>query len=159
MEKLDFFEASAKANAAFQIASAEYLAKEANATLLLLLSGGAGSLAYGVGLFDKGVLWAAAGMAACCLYLFALAAVLVFGCLLLRDLYPPANEPGILMSPRASAWSLDEMRRAELESQQRCIEKNRQRNTLIATWLQRVRVAIPLVVLVFIAAAGAAFCL
>ena len=156
MEKLDFFEASAKANAAFQIASAEYLTKEANATLLLLLSGGAGSLAYAVSLFDKGVLWAAAGMAACCLYLFVLAAVLVFGCLLLRDLYPPANEPGILM---AVDWTLDEMRRAELESQQRCIEKNRQRNTLIATWLQRVRVAIPLVVLVFIAVAGVAFCL
>ena len=86
MEKLDFFEASAKANAAFQIASAEYLTKEANATLLLLLSGGAGSLAYAISLFDKGVLWAAAGMAACCLYLFLLAAVLVFGCLLLRDL-------------------------------------------------------------------------
>jgi len=153
MEKLDFFEAAARTNAAYHIASAEYLTKEANATLLLLLSGAAGALAYAVSLYDKGIMWAAVGMAVAGLYLFALSGVLVFGCLLLRDLYPPANEPGILM---AVDWTLDEMRRAELESQQRCIERNRLRNGFVASWLQRVRIAIPAVSLVFILAAGVA---
>ncbi len=154
MEKLDFIEAATRTNAAFQIASADHLTREANATLLLLLSGAGGSLAYAISLFEKGVTWAWAGMAAACMFLFALAAVLVFGCLLLRDVYPSANEPGPML---AFDGSLDDLRRAELESQQRCIERNRRRNDGVAAWLQRVRIAIPAVVLVFIAAAGGAF--
>lgn len=153
MEKLDFYEAAAKANAAAHLATAEYLAKEAHQTLMLLLSGAGGAVAYGVGLFDKPQAWAAWALMAAGAYLFLLASVLVFSCLRIADAWPPANEPGNLMREESIDWTIDELRIAELESQQRCIDRNKQRNNRVADWLTRIRVATPATFLVFIAAA------
>ncbi|HJW23926.1 MAG TPA: hypothetical protein VJ576_03430 [Rhodocyclaceae bacterium] len=152
MEKLDFIEAAARANAAFHVASAEMLAKEANSTLLLLLSGAGGALAYAVNLFDKGGLpWAIAGMAAASVYLFALSAWLVWCALRIRPIWPTANEPATLLS---ADWTIEELREAELRSQQRCIERNRLRNDEIGAALNRVRIGASCVPLVFIVAAA-----
>jgi hypothetical protein len=150
-EKLKWIEDEARANAAFHVASADVLAKEANTTLNLMLAGASGSLAYMVSLVERsGWVWSAAGMGAVSGYLFALAAVLVVKCLRIRKIWPAANEPENLIK---SDLDLADLMTDQLASKQRCIIRNRDRNEEVSLWLNRCRVAVTATPLVFILAA------
>lgn len=157
MDKLEFIERTPKANADFHIATTEYLAKEAQQTLTLLLSGAAGGTAYGISLFDKGTTWAAAGMFASAAWLFILSFVIVYHCMRIRPISPPANEPSQLLKANTDEWKLDELREAHLHTLQRSIERYRERNDTVGTWLNRVRMAAPGVAIVFTLAAACTY--
>lgn len=150
-EKLKWVEDEARANAAFHVASADVLAKEANTTLNLMLAGASGSLAYMVTLAERGGWsWSAAGMGAVSAYLFMLSAILVFQCLRIRPIWPTANEPENLIK---SDLALSDLITDQLASKQRCIIRNRDRNDEVGMWLNRCRVAVTVTPIVFVLAA------
>jgi hypothetical protein len=75
--------------------------------------------------------------------------------------WPPANDPGLLLDADelngvGDADGLVALRRANLRSKQRSIERNRSANARVAVWLDRLRLAALAVPLVFIAAAALA---
>lgn len=156
MEKLDFAEAAAKANADFHLACADVLARESNALLNGMLAGAAGALAYFVMLADKGAAtWLRFGIAAAVIYLFVGAALVLWKCLRVRPIYPPTNEPKNLVPEE---FDLDSIRRSELKNRQACIDLNRDRNDLVGMWLNRCRAAAVATPLIFLVGAWAGAC-
>jgi hypothetical protein len=154
MEILDYAEASAKENASFHIANADALTRESNVLMNMLLAASAGSLAYFVTLTEKGaVLWLKVGVGATTAYLFAIAATLLYKCLRIRPIWPPANEPKNLILEGCDA---DSVRRAELKNRQACIDLNRDRNDTVGMWLNRCRAMSTGTPIVFAVAALAA---
>jgi hypothetical protein len=152
-DELDFFEAEAKENAAFHIACAETLMREANTFLNLLLAGAGGALALMVTLAEKlAPTWQIFGTAATSAYLFLLAGLLLLKCLRVRPIYPPANEPKNLMQ---DGFSLEQIRRAEMKARQTCIDINRIRNDAVGLWLNRCRGMTAATPLIFLAVAAA----
>ena len=151
---LDFAEAAAKVNADFHIAMADGLAKESN-TFLNLLIGGAGALtAYEVSLIGKPTPvpdWQLIAVGAGATYLFCVAALLLWKCLWVRDLYPPANEPGNIP---IEGYPLENVRIGELAVRQQCIELNKRRNRIAGNWLNRCRAMAAATPAVAIAVAG-----
>lgn len=171
MEKLDYIEAESRATADFHIACADALAGETNTTVALLFAGAAGALAYAVNLYDKtGLQWAAWGMAAASLYLFALSGLTVYHCLRVRPIYPSGNMPGLLLDapewwdvPPAGApaqWFVDHVREANLRSKDWCIRQNIERNDIVGHRLNLSRLWAAAVPLAFIAGSvlGAVVC-
>ncbi|MHB0926908.1 MAG: hypothetical protein ACYC1F_10430 [Gallionellaceae bacterium] len=154
-ERLKWMEDEARANAIFHVDSAAVLVKEANTTLNLLLAGAGGALAYMVALVQQGgVRWAAVGMAAVSVYLFALAALLIFKCLRIQPIWPTSNEPQNLNQPE---MDFEQLRNADLESKQRCIERNRERNDRVGMWLNRCRAWVTITPVVFVLASALAY--
>lgn len=162
MDLLDYVEAEAKASAEFQVACRDAVLKEVNTTVAGLFGGGIGALAYAVGLSEKpAMLWAAWGMAGSGAYLLAVALWVVVLCLRTQTVWPPANDPGLLLDADelngvGDADGLVALRRANLRSKQRSIERNRSANARVAVWLDRLRLAALAVPLVFIAAVALA---
>lgn len=161
MDLLDYVEAEAKLSAEFQIACRDAVLKEVNTTVAGLFGGGVGALAYAVGLSEKPTMqWAAWGMAGGGVYLLLVALGVVVLCLRTQEVLPPANDPGLLLDADelkcvGDAQGLEVLRRANLRSKQRSIERNRTANARVAVWLDRLRLAALAVPLVFIAAAWA----
>lgn len=156
VEILDYAETAAKENAAFHIANADALARESNALMNMLLAGAAGSLAYLVTLSDKGAaMWLKAGMGAMAAYLFIVAATLLYKCLHIRPIWPPANEPKNLTP---DGFDVGSVRRAELKNRQACIDANRDRNDSVGMWLNRCRAMATATPIVFAVAAWVAAC-
>lgn len=139
MEKtIDWIERQAMENLRFRLANAETLAKEANATLLILLAGLGGGLAYVV----KGMAMPApsalmAGATAFTGWLMVCALVLTVKCILTANLPVPSNEPKNLKA--AFDLDLDTARQFELENIQARIDDTKARNWRVAKWLDRVR--------------------
>lgn len=165
MDLLEYVEAEARASAEFQIACRDVVLKEANTTVAGLFAGGVGALAYAVSLSEKpAMMWAAWGMAASSVYLFVLALLTVVFCLRTQNVWPPANDPGLLLDAEelkedgTSVGGLASLRLANLRSKQRSIENNRVINAGVARWLDCLRLWAVLVPVVFIAAAAAAVC-
>lgn len=156
MEIIDYAEAAAKENAAFHIANADALSRESNTLLNMLLAGAAGALAYLVTLTDKGsAIWLKAGMGATATYLFIVAAALLYKCLRIRPIWPPANEPKNLTPDGFDAESI---RRSDLKNRQACIDANRDRNDSVGMWLNRCRAMATATPIVFSVAAWVAAC-
>lgn len=155
MDLLDYVEGEAKASAEFQVSCRDAVLKEVNTTVAGLFGGGIGALAYAVSLVDKPIgVWAAWAMAACSVYLFGLALGVVVCCLRTQAVWPPANDPGLLLDAEelqgvAPDEGLRRLRVANLRSKQRSIEKNRSANGRVAVWLDRFRVAAVVVPVVF----------
>lgn len=138
-ELLDYIEGEARTNAAFHLANSDNLTKESNTLLNLLLAGAGGSLAFVAALLQKNTpvpLWQPWAVGATAAYLFALAALVVWKCLWVQDIWPPANEP---KSFPLSGYTLDEIRQFDLENKQQCCDNNRIRNERVGTWLNRCR--------------------
>lgn len=156
MEILDYAEAAAKDNAAFHIANADALARESNALMNMLLAGAGGALAYLVTLTDKGAaLWLRAGMAVTVAYLVIVAATLLYKCLRIRPIWPPANEPKNLIQ---DGFEVELVRLAELKNRQTCIDANRDRNDSVGMWLNRCRAMATATPVVFVVAALVVAC-
>lgn len=138
-ELLDYIEAEARANAAFHIANADNLTKESNTLLNLLLAGAGGSLAFVAALLQKTTpvpSWQPWAVGAASAYLFVLAALVVWKCLWVQDIWPPANEPG---SFPLTGYTVEQIRQFDLQNKQQCCDRNRARNERIGAWLNRCR--------------------
>lgn len=156
MEKLDWIEDHAKANAAFQIGCAGAMERQASALLNLLLAGAGGALAYAVNLVEKGAPpWLQAGMTATALWLFAVAGAVLLGVLWSRPIYGPGNDPRNLLL--AKEIDTGEARYFELENRQTCIDANRARNDSVGRQLNRCRAAAAVTPLAFAIGATAAW--
>ncbi len=155
MKMFDFIEEHAKANAAFHIACAESLAKEANTLLTVLLAGAGAGFWYVIKLIESGAeRWLIAGMGSVVVYLFLLSGLTTWKCLWARPMYPPANEPKNLNRPK---HKIEGIRRAELKNRQTCIDLNRDRNDSVGLWLNRCRFLTAGTPLVFAASVLAAY--
>ena len=151
MEIIDFAESEAKANAAFHIANSDALAREGNTLLNLLLAGAGGSVAYLVNLAGKSSLfWQQTGIGAAAVYLFIVAALLLWKCLWVRPIWPPSNEPGNFP---LDGYDLDAIRRVEMRNRQTCITANVGRNDAVGMWLNRCRALAAATPIVFAVAA------
>lgn len=134
---IDYIESEAKANAAFHIACSDALAKEANTLLNFLLAGAGGLAAYGVSIVGKVVpVWLPVSVGAASASLFVVAGVTLLKCLLVRPIWPPANEPG---NYPTEGFEVDDVRIADLATRQACIDENRVRNDSVGMWLNRCR--------------------
>jgi hypothetical protein len=147
-ELLDYIENEARANAAFHITNADNLSKESNTLLNILLTGAGGSLAFVAALLQKTSPvppWQPWAVGAAATYFFILAALVVWKCLWVHDIWPPANEPGNFP---LTGYTLDDIRKFDLENKQRCCDNNRTRNERVGSWLNRCRalaVATPII--------------
>ena len=148
MNKIEFAENEAEKNASFHISNADALARESNLLLNIIISGAAGSLAYFINLAQKeSSVWLQVGTCFISIYLFLVAALILWKCLLIRPIYPPANEPKNLLHETAD---IDTIRLAELSNRQACIDENRVRNDEVGFWINRCRgmlVATPIIFL------------
>lgn len=136
---LDFIETESRANAAFHITNADNLTKESNTLLNLVLAGGGGALALAAGLLQKITpvpRWQIAAVSAAAGYLFLLAGLIIWRCLWVQDIWPPSNEP---KNFPLTGYSVDELPGFDLENQQGRIGKNRTRNEVVGTWLNKCR--------------------
>ena len=148
MNNIEFIENEAKQNANFHISNAEALAKESNFLLNIVISGAGGSLVYFINLVEKkAIFWLQVGTASISIYLFITAAIILWKCLLIRPIYPPANEPKNLQH---ETETMEKIRFAELKNRQSCIDKNRIRNDEVGYWINKCRgmlVATPMIFL------------
>lgn len=137
MRRIEWIEEAGRENLRFRLQNAETLAREAHQTLLVLLAGMGGALAYVVQALNAGAVTAVAvGVAGVTLWLMLSAAVLVVECILSRDLPVPTNEPDNLWQ---DGWTVEMDRMGELNGLQMRIDATRTRNQEVAMWLDRVR--------------------
>ena len=136
-DKIDYIERAALENIRSHIKNADDIAKEAQSTLVVLMAAAGAAIAYSLSAIDAGMVTAAsfsAGVLA--IYISILAIVLVIRCMMMGDLQAPTNEPKNLDAPELS---LETLRIAELQSIQKRIDLNVERNNRVADQLNRVR--------------------
>lgn len=155
-ESVKWVEDQARLVCAFQERVIDALEKQAAALLNLLLAGAGGSLAYAVNLVEKhSQAWQSAGMAAVAVWLFTVAALVLWRAMWSRAVFGPANDPAHLRA----AYELDvtQARIYSLEHLQAGITANRARNDAVGRALNQCRLlaaATPIVFAVVAAAAG-----
>lgn len=144
---LDWAEKSGLENLKWHRETADLLQKQAVTTLTVLLAGATGGLAFVIKGVEHNSLWWVIGSAAFSVYLYALCALLVFNTLRIKSFPSLYNEPKNLFQP---AFTLEEMKEAELANIQERIEQAGARNEGTSNWLNRIRyaaVASPMVLL------------
>ncbi|WP_246184245.1 hypothetical protein [Paraburkholderia bonniea] len=136
-EQLVWVENQALENIRFHIQSAEIISKEANTTLTVFLAGIGGAAAYTVNLVDThATIWLISATIVFGICLLILAGWIVCGCLRLRPIPSPTNEPVNLYQPE---FSLGSLREAELKNLQTRINDLVTRNAQVADRLNRIR--------------------
>jgi hypothetical protein len=133
---LDWVEKQAQENLHFRVQDTEALKKDSTTTLNILLAGMAGAFAYGMRLYPKSEGWEIAAVFVFATYLLALCAVLIFKCLKICAIPAPTNEPRNLYQ---ETFTLEQLRKVELENVQSRIDEVVKRNNSVALWLNRVR--------------------
>lgn len=118
---LEWIEKLALDNLRARYATSELIAKEAQATLTVLLAGVGGTAAYGAKAFEGGATALELAAIVVCLYLACLAALLVRLCMLFQGFPALYQEPKNLL--QAGQASLDQLREAELRNLQERIEE------------------------------------
>lgn len=152
-ESVRWVEENARAVSAFQERVIDALERQASAFLNVLLAGAGGSLAYAVNLVEKqAAAWQQAGMAGVSLWLFAIAALVLWRAMWSRPVWPPANDPGNLTS--AYEMDLTSARVRQLKNQQAAITANRERNEEVGRWLNCCRLLVAATPVIFAAASG-----
>lgn len=133
--------------------NAEFLTKEANTLLTVLLAGIGAALSYGMRVFDQATQTPMAwGAFACALWLAWVGGVLMLRCIMTRPIMPVHNEPKNIYKPTLDL-SEEKIKGFELDLVQARIEAAKQRNTEVAWWLDRCRLATIATPVVFIGAA------
>ncbi|MEW8072926.1 MAG: hypothetical protein AB2826_21120 [Candidatus Thiodiazotropha sp.] len=134
---LTYAETAGLENLRFRIQNSEVLAKEAASTLTIILAGMGGSLAFAAnGLEQTMPSSLTIGAAALALWLMFVGCLLVVFCMLTTELQAPTNEPDNLYQ---TGYSVEEIRRAELNNIQDRIKLATARNRRVAGWLDRCR--------------------
>lgn len=137
--RIDWIERAGQENLRARLQNAETLAREAQQTLTLLLAAMGAALAYAVKILEAGAVTAiGAGVVALTAWLMLTSLMLVVQCILSRDLPMPANEPDNLWQ---EGWTEEMDRMGELKGLQLRIDATKSRNTAVAYWLDRVRLA------------------
>lgn len=131
--RLDWIEKAALENLRGHVQTAETLAKEAGATLTVLLAALAGAFSYAIKAEEF-----QAGAVALTVYLFLLCGVLVKRAMMIVEFPAITNEPRNL---NQGGVALELLRRAELINIQSRIDQGAERNATTAQWLNRVRLA------------------
>ncbi|CAM3348332.1 hypothetical protein [Polaromonas hydrogenivorans] len=148
LPELEWIERCAIENLKSRVLTADVLAKDAASTLLLLLAGMAGALAYAKPLIDGVSAPSAWVSAAVALWLALLAALMVLGCLMTISIPAVYNQPNNLLmrDPQTDSWV--KWRYSELLNIQDRINAAVKRNKRIAKRLNQLRIlatATPLV--------------
>lgn len=152
----DWAEKAASENLKHRLATGDVLLAQANTLLTLLMAGIGGSLAYALKIFEPGTaIPAAYGALAACLYLVAVALVVMFECIATRNTDVPGNEPDNMYHPQEGHTEL-QVRNFSLESMQRRITSTKLRNRAVAWWLDRCRYAALATPFIFVSATMAA---
>lgn len=149
---LEWVEKQGQESLKARFATAEIVAKEAQTTLTVLLAGVGGSAAYGAKIFDSGTPGPVETAAAVvCVYLVALAVVLVVTCMRFKSYPALYQDPENLMHP---AYSIDEIREEEVKNIGARITEAAGINAKRASRLNRLRIAIALSPFLFAATAA-----
>lgn len=147
---LDYAEREGKINAEFHIRCTNDLFRSASSLLLVLLSGAGGGIALFMSLHhqqvDTALLYA---LVAASVYLFLVCGVLSNRCLMAKDIYPPANEPGNILHDKVTRLGVHRIREFNLEHLQSGITFNIKRNERTGEWLNKMQIASCLTPLVF----------
>lgn len=137
-ESVKWVEDQALLVSAFQERVIDALEKQAASLLNLLLAGAGGALAYAVNLAEKhAAAWQSVGVAAVSVWLFFVAALVLWRAMWSREIYPPANDPGNLVL--VSEMDLTKVRVLDLKNHQAGIAANRVRNDVVGRWLNTCR--------------------
>lgn len=135
-ETLDYVEAQVTRLTSFRLESMELLNKRTHTLITLQLGAGGGLAAFAVNLLGKPVeRWIIVGVVIAAALLFLLAAVGVLLCMFTESIYPPGNEPEILMEQVAVRNDLLELRAAEVMSVQERQSQWSQRNRRVGVAL------------------------
>ena len=154
-ESVKWVEENGRLVSAFQERVVDALERQAAAFLNLLLAGAGGSLAYAVNLAEKqAALWQQWGMVAVSLWLFVVAALVLWRAMWSREMYGPANDPINLIA----AYTLDvtQARVFGLEHHQAGISANRARNDAVGRALNQCRLMAAATPIWFVVGAWAA---
>jgi len=146
---LDWVEQAAQENIRFHLRNADQLAKEATATLALILMGLGATLAHGIQGLSGALTPAHAASLALAAYLTGLAVMVVLKCMKIAPIPAPANEPGNLYQP---SYPMEKLREAELRNLQERIQDAVDRNDALTGNLNRLRLAATLGPVIWVAA-------
>ncbi|MFP3567321.1 hypothetical protein [Paraburkholderia sp. SIMBA_030] len=148
---LDWVEQTAIENLKSHHACADVIAKDAATTLTVFLAALGGGLAYAAKALElHSVNWLSVGAIVFTGWFLILSLLLVRNCLMFRAMPSIYNEPRNLYQP---AYSLDQLKEAEVEGMQRRIDMAAKSNAGVVVWLNRLRLAAAASPIVFIAAA------
>lgn len=151
-ELLDWVEKNALENLRFRLQNAETLAKDASATLTLVLAAMGGALAYAVKGLESGAINALiTGTLFATTWLGVCAILIVIRCIQTRELVAPTNEPTNIFQPE---YALADLRRVELKNIQDRIQEAMTRNRIVASWLDRCRLMLAFTPAVFSVGCG-----
>ena len=140
-QEMRWVERCAIENLKSRVQTADVLAKDGASTVLLLLAGVGGALAYARPLIDGAPMLSAWVAAAVATWLALLAALLVLGCLMTISIPAVYNQPDQLLmrDPALDTWA--QWRYGELLNMQDRIDRAMARNNRIAVRLNRIRIA------------------
>ncbi|MBK7492711.1 MAG: hypothetical protein IPI17_12585 [Nitrosomonas sp.] len=151
-ELIEFAEKEAAINAAFRIECTDALEKSSTTLLNILLGGAGGSLALAISLYDKNAeTWLLLGTFGTSGYLFLLCGLLVWWCLWVQDIYPPANDPQNIYNEDCKKISFMKFLEFDLMNKQYCIDANRKRNAITGANLNKIRALASLTPVIIIA--------
>lgn len=138
--EIDWIEKCGIENLKIRVATADTLAKEAAATLTVLLAGAGGAGAYAVKLLEGDRAVSTIALAAASAWLAGLACCLVYGCLRVAPIPAVYNQPGALLKRRESKQTYAEWRRGELVNIEGRIKRVVARNAKVGKWLNWIRI-------------------
>jgi hypothetical protein len=139
-----------------RIATGDFLLTQANTLLTVLLVGIGASMASAVRIFEPGTVTATmAGSAACGLWLLWIAVLLAVRCIMTRETQMAFNEPQNIFKPELRL-DPEIIVRHEIKNIQRRIDLAKQRNSVVAWWLDACRYATLATPVIFIAGAACA---
>jgi hypothetical protein len=138
--ELDWIEKAAIENLKGRVATADILAKEAVATLTVLLAGAGGGWALGLKLFDDQASTSAVAAFIAGAWLTLLSMALVWFCMKIDAIPAVYNQPRQLLGRAAQGATFDEWRRHELDNIEERIRDAVKRNNKVASSLNWIRV-------------------
>lgn len=143
MDKLDWVERGADENLKFRLQVAESLAKECAGLLLLLMTAIGGALAYVVQVLDRSsaVTPLLIGVSAVMVWWMCVGVLLMWKCVLTRSIPVPGMMPVPALHASLDGYSLEALRKFQLQHVQSSIDSVMVRNGSTAVWLDRCRLA------------------
>jgi len=149
-EKIDWIEKQAAENLKFRLQVRETLAKEANNLLAILLAAIGAMVAFAIeNASEEQITPLLIGAIFMTVWLMLIATILVFKCIVTSALIPPGNEPKNLL---LDEYTLEQLKKFELENVQNSINQTASRNQKIAGWLDIARLSAVASPLIFIVA-------
>lgn len=147
-EKIDWIEKQAAENLKFRLQVRETLAKEANNLLTILLAAIGAIVAFAIkNSSEEQITPLLMGAIAMTGWLMLIATILVLKCIMTSTLIPPGNEPKNLL---LDGYTLEQIKKFELENVQNSIDQTALRNRNIAYWLDKARLSAVASPLIFI---------